>query len=590
MISVLLAAGLLAPLGAQEAKPGDVKATVEVTVLSLDLLAVDRKDRPVVDLKADEIEVKVGGRVQTLEFFEPPPPPPAPGEPPPPRLAGTTLALEGEGRARKHLLFYLDVEGLSRDGLGDAVKAVGESLDRLDVSTRVSAVSHFGSAGRLVWEEVSLDRIRTEVERLVELLPAEEQSATASGPGFSGGGAGPVRSWEARRRRERDLVDALLRAASDFELRIAQRDIDEYLRGERLRAEQALEELRKTCEVFAELEGRKQIVLLSEGFERNPGVNFLNFLASARAKKKSFLTGGDGFASLPPTVTQLQAGSLNGLESFEAWIAASGISLHFVNPVQRMEVPTAEHRGAELVRNGSAEKFAFEEVPSRLAERTGGLEALTIGGLAPLLATVRSTYRVGVRLQGVEIGKPYKVSVTSKRKGVTVHHQSAFLKAPGSKSVAATEVAQADRALADTRRDDKREGAIRLTGPPIPLKIEWKGKARADAKHPGRSFYRAELVVPYADLKFVVAGDGLIANARLSLTAIGIGGTTGEDESTLDESPSFTGEEYRGALDRSLSRQVLLSLAPGKYRLSASVSDQIEGRSGAAQLDVVAAP
>ena len=34
-----------------------------------------------------------------------------------------------------------------------APEAVGESLDRLDVSTRVSAVSHFGSAGRLVWEE-----------------------------------------------------------------------------------------------------------------------------------------------------------------------------------------------------------------------------------------------------------------------------------------------------------------------------------------------------------------------------------------------------------------------------------------------------
>lgn len=76
----------------------------------------------------------------------------------------------------------------------------------------------------------------------------------------------------------------------------------------------------------------------------------------------------------------------------------------------------------------------------------------------------------------MEVGKPYRVAVSSRRKGLTVHHQSSFLKPAVPKHVASTEVVQARRVEADARRDEKRAGAIRVTGPPIPVRIEWKGK------------------------------------------------------------------------------------------------------------------
>ncbi|HTS03260.1 MAG TPA: hypothetical protein VMN04_12095, partial [Thermoanaerobaculia bacterium] len=121
--ALLLSAPLLAQTGgappstypAPTPRAG-VAAAEEVTVLTLDVLAVDGKDRPVFGLVPADFEVRVSGKVQTIDFFEPPreraasgPASPKGGRPDSEeRIAGTTTPFEATGSVR-HVLVWVEL-------------------------------------------------------------------------------------------------------------------------------------------------------------------------------------------------------------------------------------------------------------------------------------------------------------------------------------------------------------------------------------------------------------------------------------------------------------------------------------------------
>lgn len=601
-IPAIFLANLLAlPLAAQEQpqdKEGEVKATVEVVILELDVLAVDRKERPVLDLEVKDLEIKVDGKVQAIEFFEPPAVPlkknrTAEAYDSLLHPADTTADVSGVPRAKQHVVFYIDIEGLPREAIKSTAEAIRTWISSAQGSPRVSIIRYFGGASYLVKDEVAISRIEDELSRLQEREVGTDTSVSGATTGSPYRGEGPTRNWEARRRREEDIVRQILfEESGGVRNGVGQRDLARYLGAERERLKEEMNELRRSCESIATFEGQRYVVLLSEGFERYPGQNLMNFLKRARQSQKSG-------AGIPPALGGSDI-TLNGPTGplFEAdelakWLASTGVRLTFVDPSVGIDFPSADKSSFATSRDVLGDRRNLQDPPSHFVAATGGLlRGLQTGIsdtiLASLVDTGRAVYRIGVRLQNVNVGKPYSVKVNIKRKGVTALAQSTFVPPSTKPTIAAKEIAKADAALADARRDARAARAERLVGPPIGVTMTWRGKVRVNEKKAGENIYRVEVVVPYGDLKLTPAEDVMVANVRIAVEANGTGNTSGHDEFTAEETPSLTPSEVSKPPQPGFVRAVLLSLKPGKYQVSAAVNDLAEERAGLARLDVVA--
>ncbi|HEX2799521.1 MAG TPA: hypothetical protein VHQ44_07600, partial [Thermoanaerobaculia bacterium] len=202
---VFAALHFAAPLLGQQPAPtptpaarGGVVATEEVEVLTLDVLALDKKDRPVFGLVAADFEVKVAGKVQALDFFEPPsagPRPKGPGRSDSEeRLAGTTTPFSPGGVTARHVLFYVDLEQLPRKTIADAAEALRTSLEHPAVG-RYGLLSYFGGTAGGLWDTDASDALLAETDAMASRATGED-SASAQVARRGRGEASPTLSGE----------------------------------------------------------------------------------------------------------------------------------------------------------------------------------------------------------------------------------------------------------------------------------------------------------------------------------------------------------------------------------------------------------
>ncbi len=586
--------------------PGSVKAKVDVIVLSLDVMVTDGKGQPVLDLGAGEFEIKVGGKKQALEFFEPPLKPDGTFSAEPVYLAGTTRPADGTSRVRNRVLFYIDVEELTRDAIRAAFDAIGEFLDARTGAWKISLAVHDGVAGMRLSDEESLERARDELEASKSAEMGEnEVLAVASQVDRYTPRSRETRRVESRRRVEASIVREIVEAEAarpPDPRRVAEARgvLLNYLAAERQRVKRATEELALTLQRFAEGGERRHVVLMSGGSERSPGTNLLTFLERARESSRT------GFARTPSSIGPLrtegeaavQTGPLRELDELQEWLASSGVTFHFFDTSSSLATFASADIGLiENARDLSGERLSRLEAPDRIAAATGGLVGAPRGGagLPRFMESSRPSYRIGVRLQNVDVDKPYKVVVTTRRPRTKARHQSLFVaQAPkGAEPVSevAREITRAEKAAVEARRDERRPSEARRELPPLPVRLDWKGKLQKDERQPGKNRYRVDVVVPYADLKFVTQGEDLVGSLRISVSALAVGAapaSAAPQEFSVDEVPMFTGAEYSAAQSRDLVRQVRLTLPPGKYELTVAAYDALEDRHGTARLSVVA--
>jgi VWFA-related protein len=587
---------------------------VDVDILELDVLALDSKDRPVPDLKKEDFEVRIAGKVQPLEYFDPPSTRPATGgdltaapAPAPAVLAGTTTPAQPDQRPAPHLLVFVDLEDLPLGAVRDAIPAVSGALSRVPPPVRFSVASHFGRTSPSVWEEESRDRVTAALETMAEDAAEEARQVTSVSDGMNRGGnvyAAGARTYEAREQMERQLLDSLVSALEIYRstrdgrpLAEAWRQIGLYVQAERLRVRELVAGLRRVCEDFARLDGRKVLVFVSRGFERYPGFNFLQ---AAQIAQQSTVRGG---APPAPGTTQTLPGMpgmggggitatlLTDYDDLVKWLGGTGITLHFLDPSRGTDLPTAAQGRSERYRPLSNERFNLQDSGANLASATGGLSSFQAGDLPRALATFldasAGAYRLGVRMTDVDPRRTYKVDVRVLKSGIRALARSSYQpKLPGASAVAA--VAEADRQRLRATADEKRPGAARLAGKTIDVAIEWRGKSHAPAVD-GKNLYKLEVKIAVDDLKFLAEDDGLVASTRISVVADSAEGK-GRETFTEDLFLAMTGKEYSAASGTQTSKTLTLVLAPGRWSLSVSVSDLLENRTGIARATVVAEP
>lgn len=524
-------------------------------------------------------------------------------------VAGTTTPAQPEFRPAPHLLVFVDLEDLPLLAISESVPALSETLSRVPPPTRFSVVSHFGRSSPLVFEEESRDRVAAALETMAESAAEEARDVGSVSDGRSRGGsayADSPRNYEARQSLERRLLDDLVHAIEDYMssprpdprlMAEAWRSIGRFVQAERTRVKELVEGLKKTCEDFALLDGRKVLVFVSRGFERYPGFNLLQ--AASVASQSAMRKGGPPdlrtTAALPGVpgsgVSGIQATQLTDYDDFAKWLAGTGITFHFLDPSRATDLPTADQGRAERYRPLSNERFNLQESGTNLAATTGGLSRLQPGDVAGSLATFldasSGAYRLGVRMTDVDPRRSYKVDVRVKKSGVRVLSRSAYQpKVPGQRVEAA--VAEADRQRLRASTDAKRPGAARLAAKPIDVALEWRGKSPAPGVD-GKNLYKLDVRIAVDDLKFLAEEDGLVASTRISVVADSAEGK-GRESFSEDLFLAMTGKEYSAASGTRTSKTLTLTLAPGKWNLSVSVADLLENRTGIARTTVVAEP
>ena len=187
---------------------------MDVDILELDVLVLDSKQRPVAGLTKDDFEVLIARAVQPIEGFEGPP---APGllAPPAERIAGTTVPVQGNGRATQHVLFYFDLEELPRESIRKAAEVIPPILASVPPPVRFSVAAQYGRSSVLAWDEEVLDRATSQMETLDATVSADFGDGSASGtsPATSGMGRGaPVENPRNYERRQYDRAMARRRA------------------------------------------------------------------------------------------------------------------------------------------------------------------------------------------------------------------------------------------------------------------------------------------------------------------------------------------------------------------------------------------
>lgn len=605
-------------------RPGEVVATEQVEILTLDVLAVDGKNRPVFGLTAADFEVKVAGKAQQIDSFEAPAGAPRPakglreGRPDSEeRIAGTTTPFAPEGRSVRHVLFYVDMEQLPKRTIHETANAVRKAMEHPEAA-RYGLAAHLGQASARVWDTDSPDAILAEADALAaEASSGETTTVSATGAGREGGNSTPVpsmapASYEDRRFLEDSLIDDLIwaeTAGPGSDTRRQVQAIFDYVAAERRRVKASVESLRETAVRLASLEGPRHLFILSEGLERLPGFNFLARLRAREAAViKSSTSGADSVGSLGAATPAWAPGagrSVGGgrfafnasplleVDELSRWLAASGVTVHYLDPSPLgKDLPSAQDRYAFESGLRREEARNLQDAPQHFVDATGGLSRLTANDLGAALETfleaTSATYRLSVRLSGVDTKKTYSVKVSVKRSGVTALARSSFQ--PGAKKAQAPAALAADarHARLAAAADERRPGAARTAKKPIPVVLSWKGPSTLPSKDPAKPFWKLDVKIPHEALTFRPEEDSMLASVQISVEASALDGPA-HDSFTDDWFLSYTGPEYKEARDTEAVRGVTLQLAPGRWELKVSVHDALGDAFGAATVRVEAA-
>ncbi len=453
----------------------------------------------------------------------------------------------------------------------------------------------------------------------------ESGSAAMKTPGSPAmGSAGAMDSplqYEARKLYEttliRDLIAAENSAYDPQQLEPIIRAISQYLAAERRRVKTALEDLKETAERFSTLEGPRHLFYVSEGFERVPGFDFLARLkaeesanvrtpASSGGAFGSPLVGARGrsgapaFPAIPGTPGSTQAigggrfafdpGALFEVDELARWLATSGVTVNFIDPGSLARgLPSAEDKYAFSAGLRQDEAKNLQDAPMQYVSATGGLAQLSTndvsGAFEGLLDATSATYRIGVRLQGVNPKKTYSVKVSTRKAGVKMLARSAFKAAGPAPKTAAALAEDARHAGVAARADERRPGAARTAKKPIPLMLEWMGRASTPSDDPARPYWKLEVRIPHEELRFETDSGAFVASVRIAVEAAAVDGPA-RDSATDDWFLSYSGDEYKEVRDTAASRLVTLQLPPGRYDLRVSVNDALAGTFGQATLRV----
>jgi VWFA-related protein len=468
---------------------GGLSEQVDVEVVNVDVVVVDRDGERVTDLSRDEFELEVDGRPVAIEYF---------AAPDRGSLAGTFEAAPGKAQTSTatsaptgRLLVFIDesaLEARTSTELLDRIDAFllqrKASGDQLFLAAYADALRplHSGSSDEKSLEE-GLAELR-EIRGLGNLRARErarlEEDVRASGKyGVAAPGSPQAAGIEEQIRRYED---------------------EEILRQRRMVAN-----LRQWAATFGGVEGRKSLLLATAGFNAEPGAYLYDLLGVVGGASGP---SGRGAASGSTTGVQL----LQEVDDLLRTLHDARFVVYSVTPPEKpFSTNSAEFGslGAGTARSAPRDRTDIDAAAnlSRLADETGGASFVINQDLGEKIESIGADAAASFSLgfsTGPEDGfDEHRIRVRVKRPGLDVRSRAAFrrldpvdLRQEALVSAASLDVVQPGMALELAAGDPVQGGKKGSTRYPVTVRIPIG--ALLFAPGPGGSTFEAKVEIRFA--------------------------------------------------------------------------------------------
>ncbi|HXG59551.1 MAG TPA: VWA domain-containing protein [Thermoanaerobaculia bacterium] len=406
MLFALLAAAAALPLSAQSQQPEaapKLSETIDVRVINIDVVVTDRKGNPVTGLKKEDFEIYENGVKKPISnFYEVTGSPVAPeraaqeGRPAPAPAAPEAIP----ENQRRRIILYIDNLSLTPFNRNRVFK---DMKDFVAKSMRPGDEAMVVTFNRSMKVRVPFTRDHVHVQQTLDAIAGESALGVAN-------------------KSERRQVEDQIRQAQTYE---------EALAAARTYASQVEHDLRQSASslsalmsTLAGVEGKKILVLTSEGFPMQPGREMFVFLDEISREKQwygSSLLEGMGFDSSRLIEDIARAANANGITMYT--VHAGGLGAANENTAEYSQ-PISHSVSMAAVSNTT-------DSMQTMAEMTGGIASINTNNFAQAFERIRrdldSYYSLGYRAGTERVDRQRQIEVRTKNRDYVVRARKTFV-------------------------------------------------------------------------------------------------------------------------------------------------------------------
>jgi VWFA-related protein len=443
LLSLLLAAAIAFPLGAQK-KPAEPETpklveNIDVRVINVDVVVTDKRGNPVTGLKAEDFEVfensapkpvsnfyEVEGGRPKLEAFETG------------AAAPATEKVEIPDNMKRRIIFYVDNLSLApfnRNRVFEQTKAFVKNVMRPGDEAMVATYN------RSMKVRVPFTRDIAQIESNLDSLAKE------SGLGIAN-------------KSERKSTEDRIRDAQSYDEAVS--IARQYAQSVEHDLRQGVSSLNALMSTLAGVEGKKVLVLTSEGFPIQPGREMFYFIEEMAREK--------GWQGTSTMLEAMTFDSADEIQKVAKTANANGITVYTIHAAGLsggMEM-SAEHARAVSSNVSSAALSNTTESMQLIAQMTGGLASVNSNNFAGAFEKIHkdldSYYSIGYRAGTERVDRQRYLQVKVKNRDYRVRSRQTFVE----KSVFAE---MSDRVVANLlyRGKDNDLAILARIGQPIPV-------------------------------------------------------------------------------------------------------------------------
>ncbi|MGE5414663.1 MAG: VWA domain-containing protein [Syntrophomonadaceae bacterium] len=386
------------PPKAQEAPIPPVSESVDVTITNVDVFVTDSKGNRVPGLKEDDFEINQDGIPQKITNFY--------------AVSGGKVIFEDGSSVpfdvkepaapqvppvvQAHYVFYIDNQNIQPQTRNRMFKRLKEFI--------VEAVGP-NAEGEIVTYNRSLKVRKGFTSHANELLATIEEIELDTG-----GGTNAAQD-------RKDTMERINDAKSSIE---AQNYAQSYAKALRNDIEFTVDALVETISSLAGIQGRKNLVYVSEGLPATAG---LEMYEAIREKFQ------DPAASMQEFEYDLNSRYMKIISAANA----NGVTIYALDAsgLQTNDSLSAENRTTDIHVNDFYVRQNMQGPIKMMAEETGGLAAVNTNdwkaNLDQIASDFSNFYSLGYRAAKGASDRGHKIEVTVKRKGLTVRTRTTFM-------------------------------------------------------------------------------------------------------------------------------------------------------------------
>ena len=522
----------------QEAPIPPVSETVDVNVTNVDVFVTDSKGQRVTGLKADDFEVKQDGLPQKITnfyavsggkvLFE----------------DGTSVTFDVKEAAapdvpaavQAHYIFYVDNQNIQPQNRNRMFKRLKEFI--------TEAVGP-NAEGMIVTYNRSLKTRKGFTSHPNELIATLEEIELDTG-----GGTNTVDD-------RKDAINRISDAKSESE---AQTVADNYSKGLRNDIEFTVDALVQTITSLAGIQGRKNLIYVSEGLPAMAGLELYEAIR-------------DKFQDPAASMQEFEYDMSSRYIKIVSAANANGVTIYTLDAsgLQTPDMLSAENRTTSVHINDFVVRQNLQGPIRMMAEETGGLSAVNTNdwkaNLDQIGADFSNFYSLGYRPAKGATDRGHKIEVTVKKKGLTVRTRTSFME----KSVE-TRTAEAVVASLHYSRNDNPLGVNVSIGEAKPYDSE-------------NYLLPVRVAVPIGKLGLVPSGDQYLGNFFIYFVVLDVSGKQSDLQIQRQE-VKVPLKDLAVAQRKDFYYDVSLIVVPGGQKVAVGVRDGVSNLVSYAQKNV----